>query len=75
MPITGQESTLASAMTSAIKAAVEAQSGQTTQSPEYIEALCTGIANALIPFLVLNTEVDPGQSVVDDVVSTPGTIS
>ena len=59
MPITGQESTLAAALTSAIQAAIEAQSGQPTQSPEYLSALSMGIANALIPFLVTNTEVNP----------------
>ena len=79
MPITGQETTLASALTSAIKTAIEAQSGQTIQSPEYIEGLCTGIANALIPFLVANTTVNPGQAGTVSgpacVITTDGTIS
>ena len=90
MPITGQESTLAAALTTEIKAAVSAQFGGPIGTPEYIEAVSMGIANALIPFLVANTQVDPGQVVpgaglVDSVTSaaitgatatsTPGTIS
>lgn len=63
MPITGQESALASALTSAITAAVEAQYGGPVHTPEYIPALSMGIANALIPFLVSNTQVNTGQSV------------
>jgi len=59
MPITGNESALASALTSAITAAIEAKLGSAVQSPEYIDALSEGIANAIIPFLVSNTEVNP----------------
>lgn len=63
MPITGQEATLTSALNSAIIAACEAQFGGTIGSPEYINALSQGIANALIPFLVANTQVNVGQMV------------
>lgn len=88
MPITGLESTLASELTSAITAAVEAKYGHPIRDPEYIDALSAGIANALIPFLVINTEVNPGQVVPagsleapdgavtgSTATSTPGTIS
>lgn len=61
--ITGQESALASALTTAITAAVEAKYGMPIQNPEYIDAVSQGIANALIPFLVSNVQVDVGQSV------------
>lgn len=59
MPITGQETALASALTSAITTAIENKSGQTVMPPEYIDALAAGIANALIPFLVTNVQVNP----------------
>ena len=88
MPITGQEAALTSVLNSAIVAAVEAQYGGAVRPPEYINALSQGIANALIPFLVANTTVNPGQTVPagslespDGAVtgttatSTPGTIS
>lgn len=64
MPITGNESELASQLTSAITAAIQAKYGQAIRSPEYIDALSTGIANAIIPFLVANTQVNTGQSVM-----------
>lgn len=78
MPISGNESALASALTSAITAAVEAKYGGSIGTPEYIDALSTGIANAIIPFLVTNTEVTPGQTgtVSGETceITTPGTI-
>jgi hypothetical protein len=61
--ITGQESELASALTSAITSALEAQYGGPIGVPNYVPALSAGIANALIPFLVANTQVNTGQSV------------
>lgn len=64
MPITGQESALASQMRETIRIAIEAQFGGSIRDPEYILALTTGIANALIPFLVANTQVNTGQSVL-----------
>ena len=57
--ITGKESDLASALTAAIRAAIEAKYGQPLGSPEYIDALSSGIANAIIPFLVANVTVNP----------------
>lgn len=66
MPITGQESALASAINSAISAAIAAQAGGAPQNPNYISALSTGIANAIIPFLVSNTLVEvPGAGLID----------
>lgn len=63
MPISGLESTLTSELTSAITAALEAKFGGPIGTPEYIDALSAGIANAIIPFLVANTQVNTGQSV------------
>jgi hypothetical protein len=63
MAITGQEGALASALNSAITAALEAQYGGPIGNPNYIPALSQGIANAIIPFLVGNVQVNPGQSV------------
>jgi hypothetical protein len=88
--ITGQEGALTSALTSAITAALEAQAGVPIGTPEYVPALSAGIANALIPFLVSNVTVNPGQVVPpgsfdapagggslsgDSATSTDGTIS
>lgn len=82
MPITGQESALTSALTTAITAAIEAKFGGSVGTPEYIDALSQGIANAIIPFLVTNVEVvpidagsltSPAGSVTG--VTAPGTIS
>lgn len=63
MPISGNENELASALNSAIIAALEAAEGRPIGSPEYIQPLCQGIANALIPFLVANTQINVGQMV------------
>lgn len=63
MPISGNESVLTSALNSAIIAAIEAQYGGSIRTPEYINALSAGIANAIIPFLVNNTQVNVGQMV------------
>ena len=68
MPITGNEALLTSQLTSAITAAIEAKYGHPIRDPEYIDALSAGIANAIIPFLVTNTQVNTGQ-----LVNVPGT--
>lgn len=88
MPISGNEGLLTSELISSITAAVEAKYGHPIRDPEYIDALSAGIANAIIPFLVSNTEVNPGQVVPGaglespdgavtgaSATSTPGTIS
>lgn len=59
MAITGQESALKSALTAAITAAIQTKLGSSVQSPQYIDALSEGIANALIPFLTSNVTVNP----------------
>lgn len=77
MPITGLETTLKSQLISAITAAVEAKFGGPVRPPEYIDALSEGIANAIVPFLVTNVQVNPGQTVDLDaaIVDSDGTIS
>lgn len=59
--ITGQESVLKAALISAIRTAVQTKAGTTIKEPEYIDAVSEGIANAIIPFLVANIQVNPGQ--------------
>jgi len=70
MAITGQETALASALTASIVASIEATFKNTIYPSEQqgIQALATGIANGLIPFLVTNTQLNIGQSV-----NVPGT--
>lgn len=63
MPITGLESTLTSELITTITAAIETKYGHSIGTPEYIDALSAGIANAIIPFLVANTQVNTGQMV------------
>ena len=65
MPITGQESELSSQLQSAIRTAFETEYGA-AGAPDYLDALCNGIANAIIPFLVNNVQVNPGQVVPGD---------
>lgn len=79
MPITGQETVLASQLETAIRAAVAAKFGGPIVDPQYIDALSKGIANAIIPFLTSNVQVNPGQSVAvtgsTGTVDSDGTIS
>jgi len=65
MPITGNESALAAQLTAAIVASIEQSFQKTIYQTEQqgIQALAQGIANALIPFLVTNTQVNVGQGV------------
>lgn len=71
MPITGQESTLAGQLHDAIKSAIEAAFGGEVRNPEYILALSTGISNAIIPFLVSNVQLNPGQTTLSTGVTGP----
>jgi len=87
--ITGQEGALKAALIAAIQAGIAAECGYVVTTPNCIDGLAKGIADALIPFLVANVEVNPGQVVpgsglIDSVsgsvtgataTSTPGTIS
>jgi len=75
MPITGQESVLTASLTSAITAAVEAKFGGLIGTPEYIDALSQGIANAIIPFLVANTVVNTTDVVIIPVTASAGSPS
>lgn len=85
--ITGQESTLKAMLISAITAGIAAECGYTVMTPNCINGLAKGIADAIIPFLVANTQVNtttvPGAGLIDSVSgpvsgvanSDPGTIS
>jgi hypothetical protein len=68
MAISGQQLALAAQLTATITQAIEAQFGGVIAPPQYVFALATGIANAIIPFLVSNIEVNVGQTV-----TVPGT--
>lgn len=87
MPITGQEGTLKASLITNIEAAIAANCGFTVMTPRCINGLAEGIANAIIPFLVANTQVNtttvPGNGLIDSVSgavtgtanTNPGTIS
>ena len=70
MPITNNEAALTSAMTSAMVTAIQNAFNETLQENNVkgLNALATGISNALIPFLVANIQVNTGQTA-----SVPGT--
>jgi len=63
MPISGQEAVLTAALVSAIESAIAVKCGAFPISPKCIDGLAEGIANAIIPFLVANTQVNSGQAV------------
>jgi len=63
MPITGQEGTLKASLIANIEAAIAANCGYTVMTPRCIDGLAEGIANAIIPFLVANVQVNVGQTV------------
>jgi hypothetical protein len=69
--ITGQQSNLASQMAQAIVASIQNTFQRTLDQQEQIgiNAMCSGIANALIPFLVNNVQVN----VSGDTVNVPAT--
>jgi len=78
--ITGQEAVLKAALVSEIEAAITANCGAAPIAPKCIEGLAEGIANAIIPFLTANTQVNPGAAVttpdtINGTVTAPGTIS
>lgn len=75
MPITGQEATLKAALVAAIQAGIAAECGYAVMTPNCINGLAKGIADALIPFLTANTLVNAGQSVLIPVTSAPGSPS
>lgn len=67
--ITGQEATLKAMLISAITAGIAAECGYTVMTPNCINGLAKGIADAIIPFLVANTKVNsttvPGAGLLD----------
>lgn len=85
--ITGQEATLKAMLISAITAGIAAECGYTVMTPNCINGLAKGIADAIIPFLVANVQVNsttvPGSGLLDSMSgpvtgvanSDPGTIS
>lgn len=80
MPITGKELDLKADLITEIEAAIATNCGASPMAPNCISGLAEGIANAIIPFLVANTQVNPGQPVEtpDTLTGTstgPGTIS
>jgi len=64
MPLTGTELALASSMATAIEAKMSAALGVPPNKAEWLQALCAGIAESLIPHLVSNTVVVPGNAVL-----------
>lgn len=84
MPLSGKESQLSSQLQSLITANITAATGQPMAKSDYLKAFCDGIAEAVIPFFVANTQVNAGQTVtgtdslggpINGSTSTPGTIS
>jgi len=54
MPITGKEAILKANLEAAIAAAVASECGSAPLTPNCIDGLSKGIADAIIPFLVAN---------------------
>jgi hypothetical protein len=87
MPITGLESTLEALLVNTIKAGIAARCGVSPLTPNCIDGLAKGIADAIIPFLVANVQVNtttvPGAGLIDSMSgpvsgtanTDPGTIS
>lgn len=69
--ITGQEGLLRSMLISSITAAIAVECGYTVMTPNCINGLAKGIADAIIPFLVTNTKVNsttvPGAGLIDSI--------
>lgn len=74
MPITGKEDVLSSAIKGFVSSKLEAATGQSMKKDAYMKAFCEGLAEALIPFLTANVQVEAGQVVPATFISTaPGT--
>ncbi len=58
--LTGTENTLKALLDTEIRAAILAFTGSAVQTPNVIIALSEGIAEAVIPHFVSNTDVLPG---------------
>jgi len=78
MPLTGQETVLSASLKTSIVAELS-KLGNAAFDPKSVEALSTGIANALLPFLVANIQVSPGIVVATSggpgSTTSPGTIT
>lgn len=88
--LAGTEAILAAAMQGAIESEIASSCGASPVAPNCIDGLSSGIAISLIPHLVSNIQVNPGQTVtgvtgvgtpggplpiIAQPVTTPGTIS
>ena len=60
MPLTGTENTLSALIQTEIKAAILANTGNAAATPNGLDSIGDGIANAVIPHFVANTSVLPG---------------
>ena len=64
MPVlTGTESALSALLFSNIEAKLTGATGKPMLEPTYLKALCDAISESLIPHLVANIQVNPGQIV------------
>ena len=68
MPITGLESTLATAIESSVETEITIDTGSAPGLPNNIASLSLGIAKGIIPFMVANLTINPGIPVT----TTPG---
>jgi hypothetical protein len=89
MPITGTESVLKQLLHDNIKTELQGVGAGTILRDDWLEAFCKAVAESIIPHLVANVEVNPGQTVApgsfedgmhmpvtgEGVVDSPGTIS
>jgi hypothetical protein len=73
--LTGTNAALAASMKTMIEAKLTAATGEPMLAPTFLQAFCEGVADALIPHLVANTQVNPGQVVtgVTGPTAAPGT--
>lgn len=62
MPITGTESELASLLHANIRAKMTAATGYQILKEEWLQAFCEAVAESIIPHLVSNVQVNPGQT-------------
>lgn len=60
MPLTGTDSVLAGKLKSSIQSKLEAKLGKSTEKQEFLQAICEGIAEVLVPHLVSMIMVAPG---------------
>ena len=61
--LTGTESVLSAALFAAIQTKLTTATGQPMEKAPYLQAVCDAIAQVLIPHLVTNIQVNPGQTV------------